>query len=152
MSRTIRFLSSEINTVSIISFHNGIECTGSTSSLYWARYSLYSCSSTKYAQPWLRSGSALSLEIFLCFKRKFASMPRKSAYNQLWEQSSAPGDMKNEGQCVAYRLSSGASCQPRERFLPGCGQAGHSTAHSPGFVTLAPTGSWPRAERLRSFR
>jgi len=74
------------NTVRNWAFNIEVGCTSSFSSLNWARYFLYSHSSTKYAHLWLRSGSALSLETHLRFKWKFTLMPRKSVYSQLQEQ------------------------------------------------------------------
>ncbi len=48
----------------------------------------------------------------------------------------------------AYLLDSGAFCQSGGRFLPGSGQAGHSTAHAPSRVAEIPSGSLPRPVRF----
>lgn len=51
-----------------------------------------------------------------------------------------------------YCNSFGASRQFSGIFLPGCGHAGHSTAHSPSAVADTPAGSCPRPARLSIFR
>ena len=62
--------------------------TGSISALWSSKWALYFFSSTMYAHPLLRPGSASSLETFLRLSRKLASRARKSAYKYLLSYSS----------------------------------------------------------------
>ena len=57
--------------------------TGSTSPLWSSKCALYLVSSTMYAHPLLRPGSASLLETFLRLSRKLASRARKSACKYL---------------------------------------------------------------------
>ena len=62
--------------------------TGSTSALWSSKCTLYLVSSTMYAHPLLRPGSASLLETFLRLSRKLASRARKSACKYLFLHSS----------------------------------------------------------------
>lgn len=105
-------------------------------------------SSTKYAQPLLRSGSSACLETFSRFSRKFASIPINKVYNHLQQIRSESEGIK----CWVYLWLSGASFQSEGRFFPGWGQAGQRTAQSPGSLTLLPGGWPPRPIRFNSFK
>lgn len=47
-----------------------------------------------------------------------------------------------------YCLFSGISFHVGGKFFPGCGHAGQSRAHSPGFVPAGPSAACPRPKRL----
>jgi hypothetical protein len=54
---------------------------------------------------------------------------------------------------TAYFIPLATFSHPSGRLIPGWGQAGQRSAHSPGWVSDAPrTGSWPLPVRLRSLR
>ena len=125
--------------------------TGSTSALWSSKCALYLVSSTTYAHPLLRPGSASLLETFLCLSQKLASRARKSAYKYLSVYLSVLSADKWLLR-KAYCRFSGSSSHPGDMFFPGWGQAGHSTAHSPSFVWLTPAGSCPLPERFVIFK
>jgi hypothetical protein len=62
-----------------------------------------------------------SFETFLCFKQKFASIPRKRVYSQLQDMS---GTTLLANNLQAHHLSSGAFLHPEERFFLAAGKQG----------------------------
>ena len=87
MTRTGTFLQ-RIQSISGFSRKRKVIHTGSTSALWSSKCALYLVSSTMYAHPLLRPGSASLLETFLRLSRKLASRARKSACKYLFLHSS----------------------------------------------------------------